>query len=63
MVVQCQRSTLEDIPRGMDFISERRQRNSPKTQVMVAQENCSTHQDAVEGQAELYMSEAIKCMT
>lgn len=48
-----QRSTLEDIPKGMDFISERRQRNSPKTQVIVAQENWRTHQDAEEGQAAL----------
>ena len=57
---ECYRSTFADIPSGIDFISERKHRNSARTQVMVTQEVCKTHQDAEDGQAELYRRDATR---
>ena len=53
--LESQRSTLDDIPNGMAFISVRRHKNSPMTHVTATHESCRIHHEADDGNDELYM--------
>ena len=59
--VLCYKSTLEAMPNGIAFISERRQRNSPITHVIATQDNCRIHHEGDVGHVELYIQQAKKC--